>query len=277
MNKADFDDSIEEFVRNSEDNLIDEKKAISPAVIGLRMFESPIVFVGAADDEMFREFASKDGLGKSLQGPFAWLPTAKSVISIFFPFTDAVKVSNRADKLEPSSEWLHARIEGQMFIDKATKYLRAYLEKSGYKTVAPSIDQRFWSKTAFNPATPHPEVSFTSNWSERHIAFLCGMGTFGLSKGLITEKGMAGRFTSLITELELPANPRSYDEPYEYCIKCGACVRRCPANAISLEKGKNHMVCFAYLNETGKKYSPRYGCGKCQVGVPCERKIPKRI
>ena len=30
----------------------------------------------------------------------------------------------------------------------------------------------------------------------------------------------------------------------------------------------------ALLEETKKKYAPRYGCGKCQTKVPCESRIP---
>jgi len=120
-------------------------------------------------------------------------------------------------------------------------------------------------------------VSIRSNWSERHVAFVCGLGTFGLSKGLITKSGIAGRFGSILTELYLPPNNREYENIYEYCSMCGICVKNCPANAISIENGKNHNICSEFLNKTAKKYNPRYGCGKCQIGVPCENKIPKQL
>jgi epoxyqueuosine reductase len=102
------------------------------------------------------------------------------------------------------------------------------------------------------------------------------LGTFGLSKGLITAKGVAGRFASIITELELPPDTRNYKSIYEYCSLCGACVKKCPAGAISIKKGKDHIACSAFLDKTTEKYAPRYGCGKCQTGVPCENKVPLR-
>lgn len=92
-------------------------------------------------------------------------------------------------------------------------------------------------------------------------AFVCGAGTFGVSKGLITAQGMAGRFTSLITELELHRDRRDYQDFYEYCIECGACIRKCPAQAISLENSKNHQIYAQYL-ETIKARYVHYGCGK---------------
>lgn len=139
-------------------------------------------------------------------------------------------------------------------------------------SVVPALDERFWAKEY----SPHLEASFTSNWSERHVAFVCGLGTFGLSKGLITPKGMAGRFGSIITELYLPPQKRGYENVYEYCSMCGSCAKKCPVNAISIENGKDHMICSKFLSKTAEKYKPRLGCGKCQIGVPCESRIPKQ-
>ena len=88
-------------------------------------------------------------------------------------------------------------------MNKLCLYLKSELEKEGNRSIIPSLDARFWSKTKFDPESQHPDVSFTSIWSERHIAFICGLGTFGLSRGLITRKGICGRFGSLITDLDL--------------------------------------------------------------------------
>ena len=119
-------------------------------------------------------------------------------------------------------------------------------------------------------------MEFSSNWSERHVAYIAGLGTFGLSRGLITEKGMAGRFGSLVTTAELPVTERPYTDLYEYCSRCGACIRRCPVGAITQE-GKRHEPCSEYLAEMKHRFAPRYGCGKCQVKVPCMAGIPKKM
>ena len=102
------------------------------------------------------------------------------------------------------------------------------------------------------------------------------MGTFSLSKGLITERGVSGRFGSVVTDAPLPVTKRRYTGLYDYCSMCGACVRNCPAQAISLEHGKSHHLCCSYFDTLREKYAPRFGCGKCQVNVPCERRIPKK-
>lgn len=105
-----------------------------------------------------------------------------------------------------------------------------------------------------------------------------------MSKGLITAKGMAGRLGSVITNLNIETTKRSYKGLYDYCIKCNICVKRCPGEAIkntkNLHEAKNHVLCKKYLTETSKYYIVsnekvmKYGCGKCQISVPCEDKIP---
>jgi len=68
----------------------------------------------------------------------------------------------------------------------------------------------------------------------------------------------------------------NHKEVYEYCNDCGACIRRCPADAITKD-GKDHAPCDNFLDAIRTKFAPRYGCGKCQTAVPCETKIPKKL
>lgn len=271
MQKGYLIETATAFVSKAPDNYIQKEYAISEDVIGTKIYEDPLFAFGSADDEYFSLFKSSEGIGTHFLTPKEWLPTAKTVISFFLPFSEQVKTSNCADKLWPSNEWLHARIEGQNFLCKILLHLQNELTKAGYASVIPALDKRFWSKTTPDSSS---ELSFTSNWSERHVGFACGLGTFGLSKGLITAKGMAGRIGSIITDLELPPTKRAYTEVYEYCIRCGACIPQCPVSAINMENGKNHLVCSAFLDKIKEKYQPRYGCGKCQVQVPCGNRIP---
>ncbi len=280
MDKQELLKIASSFVENSKDNLITEQVALSETVFGMKMFEAPIFAFGAADDEYFRLLKEPTAIGEHFMLPQEWLPGSKTVISFFLPFTEAVKKGNRRDMLWPSEEWLHGRIEGQAFKMKLGRYLNSTLKSAGYDSLVPALDERFWANTntrsnnASSDNKSRDTLSFTSNWSERHAAFVCGLGTFGLSKGLITKKGMAGRLGSIITELYLSPDQREYESIYEYCSMCGACVKHCPVKAISVDKGKNHNICSGFIDKTSEKYKPRYGCGKCQVGVPCESGIP---
>ena len=143
------------------------------------------------------------------------------------------------------------------------------LRAEGFKAEIPAVSDRFKIYRDANAVQP-----FASNWSERHTAFACGIGTFSLSKSMITEKGSAGRFGSIITDAVFEPTVRKYEDIYEYCSMCGACQVRCPAGAISLAKGKDHWLCSEYVDKMGEKYDPRYGCAKCQCGCPCEKGIP---
>ena len=106
---------------------------------------------------------------------------------------------------------------------------------------------------------------------------VAGLGTFGLSVHLITAKGVSGRIGSIITDAEIEPTPRLYgDDVYAYCISCGACAAMCPVDALDLKTGKDFQTCWEYLEETKIRFKPRYGCGKCQLTVPCEKGIPVR-
>ncbi len=243
---------------------------------GMRMYDKPLVAVAAADDEWFSRFSEAGIIGPHYMPPDVWLPGAQSVICWFLPFTKTVRDTNRAPGL-PSEEWASARIDGEVFNNALRDFVADWLKSHGGEAAAPAADQRF------------AVVNRIPNWSERHAAFVAGLGTFGLHRALITEKGSAGRLGSVVTTLKLEPTLRPYTRYDEYCpfltsqqaqtitggkTKCGACIRRCPSHAISID-GKDHEVCGGFIdNEVLPLFAPRYGCAKCNVGVPCESGIP---
>lgn len=258
-------------------NTLAEEAALTPQLAGLEMFEVPLVGIGRAGDPLFADFSAPGIIGPWHRTPEEWLPGGKSVISLFLPFSEAVRTSNRGPRTDASPQWLHGRVEGQAFINTFSARLRDWLRERGYGACVPALEPDFRSYSGKDPLTGREDgVTFGSNWSERHAAYVCGLGTFGISKGLITQKGMAGRFCSVITTLELEPDARPYTGVYDYCTQCGACVRRCPVRAITLEKGKDHPLCKEKQDESSRLFAPRYGCGLCQTGVPCEHQIPKR-
>ncbi|MDR2051338.1 MAG: 4Fe-4S binding protein [Deltaproteobacteria bacterium] len=277
--REELEELCRKFTAVSEKNFITAEQAISADLAGMRIYDPPVLGVAAADDPLFESLRLPEVVGAHFIPPKVWLPEAASVISFFLPFSDAVLAANARHPSEPAPEWLHARWEGQMMLDALSGHLEGCLRRAGRPALAPGLDRRFRSNGAGNdvPAALSPALpAFSSNWSERHVAYVCGLGTFGLSAGLITMRGMAGRFGSLITALPLPPDKRPYTSHMEYCIRCGACARRCPAAAISLEQGKKHSLCAPFLGKTRERHDPRYGCGKCQVRVPCQRRIPSR-
>lgn len=240
----------------------------------LVLFDEPLLGVGSAHDALFAQLQEPAAVGPWHMLPTDWLPEAESVVSLFFPISREGRESNRGDVSVPSTEWLYCRIEGQEFLQAFATSFADRLNALGVHAIVPGLDPRF---RAFKGAAPEGETEpqFASSWSERHIAYICGLGTFGLSKGLITKRGMAGRFISLVVDCAIPPDERPYTGLYDYCIECGVCAQRCPVQAIDVLTGKDHRPCYEWVSHTRELYPPRYGCGKCQTAVPCEAGIPR--
>lgn len=240
----------------------------------VRIYDTPLIGFADANDKLFEQYKQPEIIGNNYFTPTEWLASAKTVISFFLPFTVEVRSSNRTDKTDPSQEWLYGRIEGQAFIAEFMTGLQQLLKDKGIDSCVPSQDERFGIRFEMTSSNGIADFHADSRWSERHAAYACGLGTFGLSRGLISEKGVAGRYASILVSERWQASERGYTGIDDYCIKCGVCAKNCPAQAISLENGKNNILCNAHVEKMKAKYSPRYGCGKCQVGVPCEDRAP---
>lgn len=267
-----------DFTETSPFNHVTAEQALQPDFAGMRLYDAPLMGCAAAGDAIFQEFLQPGIIGPHFCPPAYWLPDAQTVVSFFFPFTERIRNATRRDMSWPAQEWLHGRIQGQEMLLAFGEYLWAELEQSGYSVALPMKDPRFISHGAQPPANAAAAAlpRYNSVWSERHAAYAAGLGTFSLSRGLITAKGMAGRFISFITNAVLEPDARDYDEYDAYCIKCGACVSHCPPGAIALGKEKDQDLCGAFLGKVQKACAPYYGCGMCQVAVPCESRNPSR-
>lgn len=202
-----------------------------------------------------------------------------SVISIVFPMARSVRTSNRKMTQGPSLKWNNARWQGAPLADEVTRHVASILRERGFRAAAPDQAASFQVIDLPNGRC--------SNWSQRHAAYAAGLGTFGLSDVFITPKGAAAWCTSLVTDLELPPTAREYAGHLANCPffvdgSCGACIKRCPAGAIS-PQGHDKIKCReelyvgqkAWLDKPG--YMGRYaGCGLCLTRVPCEERIPAR-
>jgi epoxyqueuosine reductase len=253
------------------------------------MWEKPLVEFADGDDPLFTEYKKiigpvhltpREAMAQGCNLSPADLPERISVISWVLPVAAETRQSNRSQTLVPGRLWSHTRWYGEKSNDMLRRHMVAYLAARGFLAVAPILQPFF--KLERN------EKGEYSNWSERHIAYAAGQGTFSLSDGFITRRGIAHRCGSVVTSLVIPATPRKFEGPFSNClhyqgIDCRGCIKRCPAGAIS-EDGHDKFKCMKYLVSIG--YSPQQlkssydneksvvGCGFCQTGVPCEFKIP---
>lgn len=263
MTKESFTKVLSDVCRSLDGNRITSAEGFSGEAFYI--FDEPLVGFSSASDELYQRFLDPAAIGENYMMPKDWLAGAKTVISFFFPFSERVRESNALMTGQASQEWAYGRVEGQAFISNCIRKLCSELTENGFEAVAPSLDPRF------------KLTGLVSNWSERHAAFVSGLGTFGMSRGMITKKGIAGRFGSIITSLEFEPDRREYTDIYEYCIKCGACARRCPAGAFDIKSGlKIHSLCQPFVDRSKTLLAPRYGCGLCQTKVPCQNGIPAK-
>ncbi len=251
------------------------------------MWDEPLVRFADGDDPIFTEYKTiiapthltpREALAKAYSKSPEELPARLSVVSWILPAVEETRKSNRAETRIPSRLWSHSRWYGEQFNDTLRKHLVELLTGIGYLAVAP-VSQPYF-KTERNEKGPY------SNWSERHIAYAAGHGTFSLSDGFITKHGIAHRCGSVVTDLVLPVSPRTAKDPYSNCLfyvdgSCKACIARCPAGAIT-EEGHDKVKCQAYQREDIGYLLKEYdvgvaGCGLCQVEVPCEYRIPPKI
>lgn len=248
-------------------------------------FDTPSVAFSRGDDPMYAFY--KDHIDPDFYRlPAEWLkavyghdfePSRVSIISWFLPQTQDTKEKSRKTDDCPPMEWTMNRVHGEECNRQLAKALEQHLIELGYEAVAPMVSDQFsWGES---------EKFFKiSNWSERHTAHISGLGTFGLCDGLITKRGKAGRYGSVIVYAPLEATERTYTKYNEYCMAqngCTACIKRCPAGAITKEGGHDKRKCIQYSIDVIKKIDhERYGyddyavCGLCQTGVPCESGIP---
>jgi epoxyqueuosine reductase QueG len=113
-----------------------------------------------------------------------------------------------------------------------------------------------------------------------HIAYLAGMGAFGINNMLITKNGCCGRFGSILITGEL-SEYKHIGEVKEKCLNklngtCGVCQANCVAKCF----GKNYFdrqKCYDQglkNREQHKKFGHAEVCGKCMVNLPCSTNEP---
>ena len=228
---------------------------------------------------------------KEYVGPFHWTPwevfaqhcpgesagaEELTVVSWVLPQREAVRKANRRAKKYPSEEWARIRVYGEEFNAALRRRVADRLEQVGHAAIAPMLAPN-WT------VVKSERFSYASSWSERHAAHAAGLGTFGLCDGLITARGKAMRVGSVVAKISIQPTPRPYSNHRAYCLffadgTCGKCIDRCPARAITKaghdkEKCRQHLArSREYVKKTYKFEG--YGCGLCQVGVPCEARIP---
>ncbi|MEG2789851.1 MAG: tRNA epoxyqueuosine(34) reductase QueG [Romboutsia sp.] len=125
---------------------------------------------------------------------------------------------------------------------------------------------------------------FTDNGPlvDRHLAYLSGIGYFGINNNIITDEYGSYVFIGyIINNYEF-----HIDEPLpKTCIKCGKCVKYCPGNALLGNFEMNPKRCLSYITQKKgeltkeeirilKSEKKVFGCDICQDVCPHNKNIP---
>ena len=268
---------IRDFIATSSHNTMENET-------GEAAWDSVLVGFVAGADPIWQQY-------KEYVGAFHWTPwevfnqhcpeasasaEELTVVSWVLPQRELVRKANRRAKKYSAEEWARIRVYGEAFNVALRQYVAKRLTQAGHAAIAPMLVSNW---TIVNSQ----RFSYASSWSERHAAHAAGLGTFGLCDGLITARGKAMRVGSVVAKVSIEPTPRPYTDHRAYCLffadgTCGKCIDRCPVRAITenghdKEKCRQHLGCSReYVKKTYKFEG--YGCGLCQVGVPCEAGIP---
>jgi len=158
--------------------------------------------------------ASCDSFSEAPQGyrPQNILDGAKSVIAI------AVAIPESCFESAPSREYSAAYSAANSELDRIAFLISRSLETEGFRAVQVPA------------AMPYDYEADMGDLSHRHAANLAGIGSFGKSCLLLTEKfGPRVRLTSVITDAEMQCSSRP---DRDFCGSCRKCLDACPAGAL---------------------------------------------
>ena len=253
------------FKLNKEDLRKLAEKSVSsyPSKAGGRnWWRQPLLVTARADDrfQILPKIASDEHML-----PWELLPPVKTVIVFFIPFIRKLLDENSPGKF-PCRNWGLAYEGTNDLIGVIAESIKDYLAERGYTS-------------ALTPATHNFDaIKLVARWSHKHLAYISGLGRFGVNAQLITPSGCAGRLGSLVTDADL--GDSSLVESRELCLhkageECLKCLKQCPVGALN-QKGIDRQRCYTRLKLNLKQTKALAGlketthvCGKCVTNLPC--------
>ena len=252
-----------------------------------KMWDVPLVGFSAGSDDYYSFF--KEDIGSFYWTPAEAYALARSedsatdqdlvCISLVFPQAAVTKAEQSCNTTIPGSFWISSRNTWEPYIHSVCQNVVDELGAVGVRAVAVDLlPELVWLTSK--------RYGYAARWSHRHAAFVAGLGTFGLSDGLITTRGKAIRCTTILAMMSVEADKREYESHTEWCSyyrdgSCGVCIGRCPVGAIT-KNGHDKVACKAYEDHLREmliidgSMQPPYMlcCGLCQTCVPCQDRVP---
>lgn len=182
--------------------------------------------------------------------PKLTMENSKSIIVCLFPYFVG---SNEAGNLSKSSFSIDYHTIAKAKLDKIGEFLKEKNPGFEYKTFVdngPLVD--------------------------RYLAYLAGLGYYGMNSHIITDKYGSYVFIGYIINNYAFEPDKPQDKT---CIKCGACIRSCPGSAILGDFDINPLLCRSYITQKKGELTEQdarilrksplvYGCDICQDVCP---------
>ncbi|HTY62798.1 MAG TPA: hypothetical protein VMG30_11140 [Acidobacteriota bacterium] len=283
-----LENAVKEYVRTSPLNHL-------TAFENAPIVDDPILAFADGDDPIFQEYKTVIGdfhltprelLEKCIAAKRWRFGTKENidrigVVSWALPLTHETRLQERASPFGGSPRYNHSRWIGIRLYECVEQFVASLLEVLGCNAVAPTQSRLFEIEDM-------PGGWLAANWSERHVAYACGLGTFGLNGLMITPRGCAVYLGSVVCDIALPPTRRSDNRvancPYFRDGSCGLCIGHCTGSAIGAE-GRSNVACLKNLRDEQADNIIRMGldkglvgpapaCGRCSTGLPCEERIP---
>ena len=226
-------------------------------------WREPLVAFADAADPLFAQLKKIVVRTHALPGDV--LPGARTVVCWFVPFTRELGRLNYKDAYAHES-WAVAYVETNRMLAELSTHVAALLEAEGAQCAVLPPTHNYYPK------------KLVSDWAHKSVAYIAGLGRFGLNRQIITEQGCCGRLGSLVTTAGAAPTPRPHQE---HCLflhdgSCAKCVQRCPVQCLTKQDYDRH-ACQKRLRENEKMYE-YVGladvCGKCVASLPCSYRIP---
>lgn len=231
-------------------------------------FGEPLIGFANTSEPIFDMFYDNDlcKLPRKIYNP------ARAIIVFFLPYAEDITDSNKKS-FEPSEKWIKAYNDSTWAIIKVHAAITKELARFGRLASLCNVPVD-WDESKCGP-----------DWDFKKAAYVAGMGDFGPAGCILTEKGPAGRFGAILTDVNLVPErdfgfghtesrgntPELYEE-FKHYMKAtfyeGPCsdelIAKCPCGAISTD-GIDKFKCQQYCKGLGAIVPSPDACGKCYL------------
>lgn len=253
MNEIQWRKQIETLVTDYVKNYREENKL--PEI-----WRTPLVGYADAYDPYIQKLP--EIVTKAHKLPQDFMDNPRVVISYFIPFTKELERTNvGVEDNSASKEWADAYKSTNAMMASLNEYLAEKINELG-------------GRAAITEGIGMLYDILKSNWSQRHIAYAAGLGTFGINNMLITKEGCCGRYNSIVADIPVTPDGHLTEENCLYKRKgiCKKCVSNCFSGALTVEGFDRHK-CFSACEKNLDVWGVDV-CGKCVTDIPCAFKAP---